>query len=173
MLAQIQGRERAIVDQTNTWTVSKATERDTGWSAYGLFRAYRYYLELHQTELKCQAVSITVSAGQSAVWPGPCCMCKQDRLPQPLFVTSPEIIHTNQMQMQLHFVTYAQSRSAASSDSQEVCSWHVGGSWRVSWQRCDPWAFCWCSALFRESSLPCWNISDRWTKCLLTVRMRR
>ena len=43
-------RERAIVSQTNTATVSKAALgkplRD-GWSAYGLFRALRYHLGLN------------------------------------------------------------------------------------------------------------------------------
>ena len=42
----LKGRERAIVNQTNIGTVSKATlgkllrERETGWSAYGLFRVH-------------------------------------------------------------------------------------------------------------------------------------
>ena len=43
-------RERAIVNPTNTRTVSKATSgkflRDR-WIAYGLFRAHRYHLELN------------------------------------------------------------------------------------------------------------------------------
>ena len=38
-------RERAIVSQTNIGTVSKATFWETGWSAYGLFRAHMYHFE--------------------------------------------------------------------------------------------------------------------------------
>ena len=50
--SSLKGRERAIVSQTNTGTVSKATlgkrprDGETGWSACGLFRAHRYHLEL-------------------------------------------------------------------------------------------------------------------------------
>ena len=47
----MKGRERAIVNQTNLRTVSKATLgkllRETGWSAYGLFRSHIYHLELN------------------------------------------------------------------------------------------------------------------------------
>ena len=44
--------ERVIVNETNIGTVSKATLGnfwETGWSAYGLFRAHRYHLELNLT----------------------------------------------------------------------------------------------------------------------------
>ena len=48
--SSLKGRERAIVNQTNIGTVSKATLgkllRD-GWSAHGLFRTYKYHLELN------------------------------------------------------------------------------------------------------------------------------
>ena len=52
--SSLKGRERAIVNQTNIGTVSKATLGklwETGWSAYGLFRAHRCRLELNWTEL--------------------------------------------------------------------------------------------------------------------------
>ena len=46
----LKGRESVIVSQTNIGTVSKAAHwgnfRETGWSAYGLFRAHKYHLEL-------------------------------------------------------------------------------------------------------------------------------
>ena len=48
--SSLKGRERAIVNQTNIGTVSKATLGKllrTGWCAYGLFRAHRYNLELN------------------------------------------------------------------------------------------------------------------------------
>ena len=47
-------RGGAIVNQMNIGTVWKATiweTSETGWSAYGLFRAHRYHLELKWTEL--------------------------------------------------------------------------------------------------------------------------
>ena len=49
--SSLKGRERAVFNQTNTGTVSKAILgkrlRETGWSAYGLFRAHIYPLELN------------------------------------------------------------------------------------------------------------------------------
>ena len=53
----LKGRERAVVNQTNAGTVSKATswgnfrERQDGPQNYGLFRAHRYRLQLNSTEL--------------------------------------------------------------------------------------------------------------------------
>ena len=47
--SSLKGRVRAIVSQTNIGTVSKATLGKLlveGWSAYVLFRAHRYQLEL-------------------------------------------------------------------------------------------------------------------------------
>ena len=38
---------RAIVNQMNTGTVSKATMGKSGWSAYGRFRAHRHPVELN------------------------------------------------------------------------------------------------------------------------------
>ena len=53
--SSLKGRERAIVSQTNTGIVSKATLgkllRETEWSASGLFRANRHHLHLNWTEL--------------------------------------------------------------------------------------------------------------------------
>ena len=52
--SSLKGRERVIVNQMNIGTVWKATTwetSETGWSAYGLFRAHRYHLELKRTEL--------------------------------------------------------------------------------------------------------------------------
>ena len=46
--SSLKGREKAIVNQTNTGTVSKATLAkllSNGWSACGHFRAHRYHLE--------------------------------------------------------------------------------------------------------------------------------
>ena len=50
--SSLKGRERAIVNQTNVGTVSKATleKRLTDGAErinYGLFRAHRYHLELN------------------------------------------------------------------------------------------------------------------------------
>ena len=49
--SSLKGRERAVFSQTNIGTVSKAILgkrlRETGWSAYGLFRAHIYPLELN------------------------------------------------------------------------------------------------------------------------------
>ena len=45
-------RDSAIVNQTNIGTISKATLGKLmrqGWSAYGLFRAHTYHLELNST----------------------------------------------------------------------------------------------------------------------------
>ena len=54
--SSLKGRERAVFNQTNTGTVSKAILgkrlRETGWSAYGLFRAHIYPLELNWIEPK-------------------------------------------------------------------------------------------------------------------------
>ena len=51
----LERRERTIVNQTNIGTASKATlgklQRETEHSAYVLFRAHRYCLELNGTEL--------------------------------------------------------------------------------------------------------------------------
>ena len=51
--SSFKGRERAIVSQTYIATVSKATLGTIlrRWSAYGLFRAHTYYLELKWIEL--------------------------------------------------------------------------------------------------------------------------
>ena len=52
--SSLKGRERAIVNQTNIESVSKATLGKLlreGWSAYGLFRAHKDHLELNRIEL--------------------------------------------------------------------------------------------------------------------------
>ena len=53
--SSLKGWERVIVGQTNIGTVSKGnvgeTSWETGWRAYGLFRAHRHPLELKWIEL--------------------------------------------------------------------------------------------------------------------------
>ena len=47
--SSLKGRERATVSQTNIATVSNITsgKPEIGWSAYGLFGAHTYHLELN------------------------------------------------------------------------------------------------------------------------------
>ena len=61
--SSLKGRERAIVNQTNIGTVSKATlgklnsERRSEAHFYELFQAHRYHLELNWTELLLQMLA--------------------------------------------------------------------------------------------------------------------
>ena len=67
--SSLKGQERAIINQTNIETVSKATLgkplRETGWSAYGLFQVHRYHLELVATACNSHTQTLVIKSHNS------------------------------------------------------------------------------------------------------------
>ena len=64
-------KRKSIVNQNSIGTVSKATREkisETGWSAYGPFRAHRHYLELNWVIVDKENTTQGVSRGNSRTY---------------------------------------------------------------------------------------------------------
>ena len=72
--SSLNGQEKAIISPTNIENVSKATVGhfwETRWSAYGLFRAHRYRVELNWTVSSFAPNSEALLPSRSSRYPNP------------------------------------------------------------------------------------------------------